>query len=42
LYNCDLVQGYLFARPLRLELVPGYLAAREGAEPVEQMVAAVG
>jgi EAL domain-containing protein (putative c-di-GMP-specific phosphodiesterase class I) len=42
LYNCDLVQGYLFARPMRLELVPGYLAAREGAEPVEQMVAAVG
>ncbi len=40
LYNCDLVQGYLFARPMRLELVPDYLAAREGAEPVEQMVAA--
>jgi len=34
LYNCDLIQGYLLARPMRLEQVPNYLAARQLRLPV--------
>jgi diguanylate cyclase len=39
LYNCDFVQGFLLARPMRLEEVPGYLAARQTANPVEELEA---
>jgi diguanylate cyclase (GGDEF)-like protein/PAS domain S-box-containing protein len=42
LYNCDLVQGYLLARPMRLEQVPGYLAARRVNLPVEELEAVSG
>jgi len=41
LYNCDLVQGYLLARPMTLEEVPGYLAARQGGMPVDELVLAL-
>ena len=40
-YNCDLVQGFLLARPMRLELVPGYLAAQQTGEPVDQLAVAL-
>jgi EAL domain-containing protein (putative c-di-GMP-specific phosphodiesterase class I) len=39
LYNCDFVQGFLLARPMRMEEVPGYLAARQTANPVEELEA---
>ena len=39
LYNCDFVQGFLLARPMRMEEVPGYLAARQTANPVEDLEA---
>jgi diguanylate cyclase (GGDEF)-like protein len=42
LYSCDLVQGFLLARPMSLEQVPGYLAVREGTEPVYELAAAAG
>jgi diguanylate cyclase (GGDEF)-like protein len=34
LYNCDLVQGHLLARPMCLEQVPGYLVAQQLKLPV--------
>jgi len=42
LYNCDLLQGFLLARPMRLEQVPDYLAARQEANPVEQLADTLG
>jgi diguanylate cyclase len=42
LYNCDLVQGFLLARPMRLEEVPGYLAGRLPPKAVDQLEAALG
>jgi EAL domain-containing protein (putative c-di-GMP-specific phosphodiesterase class I) len=41
LYNCDLVQGFLLARPMPLEEVPGFLAARQSGKPVEELVPAL-
>jgi EAL domain-containing protein (putative c-di-GMP-specific phosphodiesterase class I) len=41
LYNCDLVQGFLLARPMPLEEVPGYLAARQGGRSVDELVLAL-
>jgi diguanylate cyclase (GGDEF)-like protein/PAS domain S-box-containing protein len=36
LYDCDLVQGFLLARPMRREQVPGYLAARQPGALVDR------
>jgi diguanylate cyclase (GGDEF)-like protein len=39
LHSCDQVQGFLLARPMRLDQVPGYLAAQQADEPLARLAA---
>jgi diguanylate cyclase (GGDEF)-like protein/PAS domain S-box-containing protein len=42
LYNCDMVQGFLLARPMPLEDVSGYLAARQRGVEVDELEVLAG